>query len=241
MRTAALTLLAIVVEISPKASAAVIGRDLQSSGDGLLTYDTVNNRAWFDLPETSGVSLAEVVSQMTPGGRLEGFQFATLADVTALAASAQVGWTAGWSLPFSSEPHVPEFVELLGWVVRLTGGVMPETRVAMGLIAVDNTTSVPSFDDTNFFVISSYEPLPDGIVNPGRFDNSPRGGVFTGRPFTSSPEHPPLGVGDVGPFWLYRAVPEPGVALLLLQAGAGIIVGRFRRARAVGPGVHLRA
>jgi hypothetical protein len=230
MRNLALAFLTIVLGTSPGARAGIIARDLQSPGDGLLTYDTVNQREWLDLPETSGLTLAEVMSQMVPNGRLEGFRFATMADVSDLAASAEVGWTTAWTLPFNLEPHAPEFVELLGWVIRSSGGVLSEMRIAVGLVAIDNTTSVPSFDDTNLYVISMLAPSPPVGPNSPSITYTPYGGVFTSGPMALSSEHPALGSGDIGPFWLYRAVPEPAATLLLLQTGASVIVVRRWRA-----------
>jgi hypothetical protein len=70
MRTLALTLLAIVLGISLEARAGIIARDLEAPGDGLITYDTVNQREWLDLPETTGMTLAEVMAQTVSNGRL---------------------------------------------------------------------------------------------------------------------------------------------------------------------------
>lgn len=235
MRILALTLLAIVLGISPEARAGIIARDLEALGDGLLTYDTVNHREWLDLPETIGMTLAEVMLQTGPNGRLEGFRFATLADVSDLAASAKVGWTTAWRLPFNLEPHAPEFVELLGWVIRSSGGVLSEMRIAVGLIANDNTTSVPSFDDTNFYVISMLAPSPPVGPNSPSITYTPYGGVFTSGPISLSSEQPALGVGNNGPFWLYRAVPEPRTVLFLMQSLVGMIAVRRRRPRVIAP------
>lgn len=235
MRNLALILLAIVWGTAPGARAGIIARDLQSPGDGLLTYDTVNQREWLDLPATIGMTLAEVMSEMTPSGRLEGFRFATLADVSDLAASAEVGWTTAWTLPFNLEPHAPEFVELLGWVIRSSGGVLSEMRIVVGLIANDNTTSVPSFDDTNLYVISMLAPSPPVGPNSPSITYTPYGGVFTSGPISLSSEQPALGVGDIGPFWLYRAVPEPRTILLLMQLLVGMIAVRRRRPRVIAP------
>lgn len=230
MRTLAITLLAIVMATSLQARAGVIAHDLEAPGDGLLTYDTINRREWLDLPATAGVTLAEVMSQMAPGGRLEDFRFATLVDVSDLAASAEVGWTT-WSLPFNSEPHAPELVELLGSVVRFSAGGGPD--IVLGLIASDNTSSVSLFDDTNFHVVSMLvESLSVGPNGPALV-YTPRGGVFASAPIPWSSGFV-VGVGDIGPFWLYRAVPEPGAALLLLQAGAGMIAVRYRRGGSSG-------
>lgn len=201
---------------SPQAlDAAVFERDLNAPGDGLLTYDEVNRREWLDLPETGGVQLADVITQMAPGARLEGFAFAALEDVSELAASAGVGWMQPWTIPGNDEPNVDELVDLLGWVIQMTGGLLPDTHVSFGLIAKGFVDSNPLFDDTNFYVFSMYDgvPLMPGTVNSPIYHNqTPRGGVFIDAPasFELFPDLPPLGEGEIGPFWLYRnSIPEP--------------------------------
>jgi hypothetical protein len=221
-----LTFLAIGA-VSASAPAGVIARDLAAPGDGLLTYDTINRRDWLDLPMTAGVSLAEVLAEIEPGGRLEGFRFAKLADVSALAASAEVGWTT-FQIPFDPAPKAAELVELLGWVVS-GGGVVPDLKIAMGLIAADKAEVFPTFDDTNFYVVSIQEPSVAGQFPRPGYTPVSRGGVFTSGPFPGSA----VGVGEIGPFWLYRNVPEPGVALLVATPLTGLICARRNRSRNV--------
>ena len=50
LRWAMPTLLLLLLPTS--LNAAVIERDWQTPGDGLLTFDTVNQREWLDLSET---------------------------------------------------------------------------------------------------------------------------------------------------------------------------------------------
>jgi hypothetical protein len=222
MKVFTLTLLAILLGTSPKASAGVIARDFATPGDGLLTYDTVNRREWLDLPETAGAPLAEVMSQMAPGGRLEGFKFAKLADVSDLAASAGVGWTT-WTITFDSQPQAPQLVELLGAVVTYSGGVSPDIDIALGLIATDSSASVPTFDDTIFLVVSMVVEEVVFGQNGASLIRTPRGGVLTSGPSPPAPGQPAIAIGNVGPFWLYRAVPEP----VGLSLGASALIGPF--------------
>jgi hypothetical protein len=81
-------------------SAAVISRDWTTPGDGLLTYDDVNQREWLDLSETALSSqfpgatqearYVYVVEQTTTGGIFDGFRVAKSSDVVALAQSAGI-------------------------------------------------------------------------------------------------------------------------------------------------------
>ncbi|QDU55290.1 hypothetical protein [Aeoliella mucimassa] len=84
------------------ATAAVIQHDWLVPGDGLLTYDDVNQREWLDLTETQlfkfpGGTLEEqyqaVVDHTLPGGMFAGFTVATAEDVRALAESAGIDTT----------------------------------------------------------------------------------------------------------------------------------------------------
>jgi hypothetical protein len=96
---------------------AVIERDWQSPGDGLLTYDTVNHREWLDLT-VSDISqfpapyVDNAIAEVQPGGLFDGFTLATVADVTALGASAGIDTS---TIDFSSnEAATRQLAELLG-------------------------------------------------------------------------------------------------------------------------------
>ena len=87
--------------------AAVFERDWKTPGDGLLTYDDVNQREWLDLSETlleqfagagPGTTRAEdlearyqnVVGELEPGGMFDGFTVGKREGVVALAQSAGI-------------------------------------------------------------------------------------------------------------------------------------------------------
>src|SRR5688500_17581151 len=82
------------------AEAAVISRDWKTPGDGLLTFDTVNQREWLDLSQTilnsqfpgtnREARFSYVVSQTSAGGLFQGFAVAKSQDVRNLAASAGI-------------------------------------------------------------------------------------------------------------------------------------------------------
>ena len=76
--------------LSVEVAAGVIERDWLAPGDGLITFDTVNQREWLDLTVTQGESLEGVASELLPGGRYHGFVHAETQDVIDLAASAGV-------------------------------------------------------------------------------------------------------------------------------------------------------
>lgn len=188
--------------------ASVIEMDLSAPGDGLLTYDTINKRAWLDLPETGGLELSEVLAQMEPGVRLAGFQFAMLEDVTALAASVGVGWTNP-ALPGVQSDAAGRLIDLVDWTIHYTGGIVGDLKMSVGLITQGFLNGEPQFDGTTFCINVTYQGetlLPGQLNTPYSSDPKPYGGVYVSGPVSYI----------VNPsFWLYRAVPEPSSLLLL--------------------------
>ena len=101
------SLILILMLLGSVSRAAVIERDWLAPGDGLLTFDDVNNREWLDLSETllvqfpgadSGAGKLEdlevrfqsVVTETEVGGRFEGFTVAIGDDIVALAESSGI-------------------------------------------------------------------------------------------------------------------------------------------------------
>jgi hypothetical protein len=144
-----------------------------------------------------------------------------------LAASADVIWSE-LTLPGTPDQDAEHFVDLLGWVIKLSGGILPDIEIVLGSIAQDFTSTGPIFDDTNFYAwtmaIDEYL-VPGGLNSPIYFDPQPTGGVYTAGAYSHPwiPELPPMGVGNIGPFWLYRAVPEPGTPAMLLVGIASML------------------
>ena len=103
MNRFAITLLGPVgVLLASICSAAVIQHDWKTPGDGLLTYDDVNQREWLDLSESlliqfPGSSLEgryqSVTAELAPAGFFEGFAVANRMDVVGLVESAGVDAT----------------------------------------------------------------------------------------------------------------------------------------------------
>jgi len=89
------SLTTMLVSAAHPADAAVFERDWQTPGDGLLTYDDVNQREWLDLSvsrldQFPEARLENAVAEIAPGGLFEGFTWAKRDDVTALAQSAGI-------------------------------------------------------------------------------------------------------------------------------------------------------
>ena len=92
------TALAVLVALSPQAHATLVEAGWNTPEDKLLLLDTDTGLEWLDLPLTAGMSVSEVLSQMSPGGTLEGFRYATSDEVHALFQSAQIPDLNTWSM-----------------------------------------------------------------------------------------------------------------------------------------------
>ncbi|TWT97023.1 hypothetical protein Pla108_28000 [Botrimarina colliarenosi] len=230
-----LTLL-LALTLAAPAIGGVVSRDLFEPGDGLLTYDDVNQREWLEPAAATLVDYTqeEFLSDLAEGGAYSGFRFATLDDVRRLADSAEAPWGESWSTATPSESwSSPDLSDLFEWNVRRDFGISPgvseSTRYAYGLVATESGSSVKShtFDGTSVFVILPSEMVVEqtqttlGWLSPYQsgFDRQPeqRGIAFyaTDEPFQSDSGEPVLA------YWLYRdaaPVPEPAGLCLALAA-----------------------
>ena len=187
--------------------AAVIERDWQTPGDGLLTFDTVNQREWLDVPESllSIYGAFElVVDETAPGGDFEGFRAAKQVDVLALAESA--GIDTGTLEASINGPATAKLITLFGVTLFSGGG----SRSSFGLI--DNFNELPT--NASNQVVVAIDELPPfnhaglSFLTLGTVGERPFG--FTG-------------------VMLYRQVPEPtGIVLALFSLLALCTARRFR-------------
>ena len=205
--------------LASSVTAAVFERDLvPGSGDGLLTFDDVNNREWLDLPETRledipfvpdpAISALEnryqvVLSLLEPGEIYAGFQVANRDDILALAESAGIDLsTCDFSTSLSSCDFLADdidaaaqLVDLLGVTAFSSGG-----QSTLGLF-----DEVDPLADVRFTALFGFDPLSAGL----RFfseNSQDRPAKFTG-------------------VYLYRtAVPEPS-GILVAMLGIAIVSG----------------
>jgi len=68
--------------------ASLLEVDYLSAGDKLLTRDTVSNLEWLDLTRTINISHTEMLTELDPGGRYEGFKYAVVDDIDTLQVNA---------------------------------------------------------------------------------------------------------------------------------------------------------
>jgi hypothetical protein len=174
--------------------AAVVERDWKTDGDGLLTYDTVNRREWLDLSQSRldqfpEPRLENALAEIGPGGMFEGFTFAELADVIALAQSAGIN-TAHRNFAIN-EQGTANLIELLS--------ITLQSSLSVSSIGFINEPSGTPHTEARFYVddFSAWgEDATAGLY------------FYPGSDFL---------VPSVG-LMLYRPVPEPSSALLSVFA-----------------------
>ena len=206
--------------------AAVIERDWLAPGDGLLTYDTVNQREWLDVTETilsffsdsiiTDEATAVAKLELLPGGALEGFTLASRQAVEELVASAGVD--------LSTTQRAQETADDMRALIRLIetseGSALPGQGGVVKAIIDEMIVPEFIFENANvaaILVVSSpFGSAPFGEANMGFATN------------TDSYRVRGTTVNFVG-LMVYRdAVPEPGTISLV-----GLVI--------VSPSVRIRA
>jgi hypothetical protein len=107
------------------AFAALSSTDWLAPGDGLLTLDSATGLYWLDVPVTANRTYFSVLADTAAGQPLEGFRYATAAEVVQLFTDA--GIAAG-----ASETNISPAQSLLDLIGRTvpavgTGGLLQQT------------------------------------------------------------------------------------------------------------------
>jgi hypothetical protein len=140
-----LTILAQVF-LAQSAQAALLAGDLATSGDGLITKDSLTGLEWLDLTATQGASFDQVTAGLGGYTTEKGFRYANAAEVNALFTSALEGKVGN----FQSSPGVSfqipaayfaarEINDLLG-VTQTLGGRTSDFRNSLGYVAPVSAT-----------------------------------------------------------------------------------------------------
>ncbi len=188
----------------PDIEAAVSARDWKVQGDGLLTYDDVNQREWLDLSVSSlaqfpAPKIENALAEISANGLFAGFTFAKRNDVLALAVSAGIDPTTD-SFAKNASP-VQSLIELLSPTPPFTGAILH----SIGFVdEIPAPPFPPVYESADF----RFDP---GSGPEGRASVS----IYAGNDLA----------GFAAGLMLYRVVPEPSglvlVTLILLTAAFG--------------------
>ena len=173
--------------------AAVFQRDWKTPGDGLLTYDDVNQREWLDLSQTLLTSqfpgadreakFQYVLGQTGSGGLFESFTAAKSADAIALAQSA--GITTG-TLNYAIN-HDPTLAlqQLLNITYR--PGTENNNTVSVGMLDERGNLS-PPYRLAAILEVFFTNQAGFSIADPGqRLESNTPGGVMLFRATVPEP------------------------------------------------------
>jgi len=154
----------IALVLSTSVNAATISTDWQSTGDNLITVDTVSGLEWLDVTETFAMTYNEVTAQLGANGTYDGFRYATTDEVIALWENFNIDMSPGGTrneVP-GIDPNVATIASFLGdtfllqypsgfatGVFGLTGtnAPYPDMKNMLGVMAVipnDYTTYYPA-------------------------------------------------------------------------------------------------
>lgn len=205
---------AIVLLVGNFSSATFIELDLYSSGDKLITSDTDTGLYWLDLIVTQNLSYNDALIQMGPGGSLEGFRYATVADVDRLQVSAGLPAGTFYSSFFLYKNKMDALMDMVGETTSRNG-----YSFAQGITS-DPFVPTTSTDDRilRSFSVTRAAGASQGIIADD--SASPYLGswlVTTTRPSIPEP------------------VPEPATVLLLTSSLIGLAALSRRRKKRVRP------
>lgn len=175
---------------------------LPTSSDGMnITRDTSTNLEWLDLTVTTGSSFNDVSAQLTAGGTLDGFRFATTSEVAAL-------WSSfGFSPGFDGNSSNPEILTAVTFLGNTFG--VSAAEGFNGLYDDSGTGNDPTrIGWARAFVVPS-DPRWQADIND---DN---------RLFSQS-------TGDTGAY-IVRSVPEPSSILFFVTFTLPLTISRRRR------------
>lgn len=217
-KTALLASVAVTAGLLPSGgvAAAVVQADWLAAGDGLVTRDLDNGLEWLDLTQTTGLTVAQAISQTSAGGRLAGWRYANMDELFAFygSAVAPVKPSANGNTPvidFTPADLVSlrNFVDLLG--ITLQYSFRSDT---IGLIGHSAAQANEPNQAAGYFFYQlngsgGYAWFNEGYTSPSYSDRNT--GVFMIRDLSG-----------------LNAVPEPATWAMMI-AGFGLVGGAARR------------
>lgn len=96
-------------------SASLFERDLYSTDDALLTYDTSTGLEWLDVNFTVSRSYNEISVEFGAGGEFEGFRYASRTELLALLEITGISNTFGEYVDTGEAYRIFDFMRLFGY------------------------------------------------------------------------------------------------------------------------------
>lgn len=138
--------LTILLLFSLVANASLVSMDWKSAGDGTLTYDDRSGLWWLDLTETAGMSYSQVSAQLSTGGLLEGWRYATITEAREI--YAQFGLTSGAATTLPIE----DFRAAIATMNSYFGDLLDFTNTNSGSWAISGTEWDVSYPDWHIMI-----------------------------------------------------------------------------------------
>jgi hypothetical protein len=209
-----LPLLVVVASlVSQELHAAVISRDWKTPGDGLLTYDDVNQREWLDLTESrlaifpAGMRVQQLLTELGPGGKFEGFTWSKSGEFRDFAMSA--------GIDISTKEYVRNEAATRALITLVDSEPLTTqsgTVYVIGLL--DETEPLGPVPNARIFADLRVSPTSGGAGDAGVRMHTDL------EPF----QIPAMSV------WLYRPVPEPASWVLSIL-NLGLVRSLLNRKR----------
>ena len=199
--------------VSWNAHSSLVSEDWKTTGDNLITLDTITGLEWLDLTETRNISRDYVLTQFGSGGEFAGYRYATSAEVVDLWSNFGINLNA--SAPFGSTGVNSNLIT----ATSILGNPMCDYVCSWYPYgALGFTSDHPSGDPTLYYELGSYY-YPDS--NTTYY-------VRTGQVATSSS-------GNSGILSHYLVVAQVPVPPTLWLFGSGLLglFGISRRKKAV--------
>lgn len=201
---------AIVLLFSNFSSATLIELDLYNPGDKLITSDTATGLYWLDLTVTQDFSYIDTRNKISSGGSLDGFRYATVADVDSLQLSAGLPAGTFFSSSFRYKNKMDALIDMVGETDSSS-----DYRSAFGITSdpFDPTTSI---DDRiiRYFSITMAARAYQGVIA----DDSASSSVGSWLVTNTQPTIP-------------EPVPEPSTMLLMASSLIGLAALRWKLPR----------
>ncbi len=207
---------------SEAGASTLVEADDPRFGPRTLTIDTTSGLAWLDVSLTTGLSYSQVIADTGPGGRFQGFRYATVPEVVALYAAA--GIQESGFCPESS----------------------PSLQPVLSLISMLGPTGTYN-GEPGVWGLSATEPVPGAYQGLGPhlvFQTGGAGYCLDGSVCGATYYADSTSFSDLGS-WLVTPVPEPSLwslgMLLSVAGGMWSVAARHNQSCHPTPGYRLAA